>query len=96
MAYNTNNPPLLVGDQPIAGPQSWVYVSSHDHTVVVSSTHITDGKDLGMKAGDSFRTHFTSASNDSSDTIEISEHRVTAVASTYITLSAGLITSSAS
>lgn len=96
MAYSTTNPPLLVGDQPIAANRTWIYTSSHARAVVVASTHITDGKDLGMKAGDHMYVNETGASNSASDTDRTSFHRVTAVASTYVTLNVGTLISSAS
>lgn len=102
MAYarfdsSSPNVPLLVGDQPIAGPKSWVYTSSHARSVVVASTHITDGKDLGMGVGDSIYVHETSvASNESSDIARTSFHRVSAVSATWVTLNVGALISSAS
>lgn len=90
------NPPMLMGDQPITVTRSWLYNSSHARAVVVASTHFTDGQALGMKAGDQVFVGETNASNASSDVIRTSFHRVSAVASTYVTLSAGVLISSAS
>jgi hypothetical protein len=98
-AHNTTspNPPLLVGDQPIAGPRTFQYTSSHTRAVVVASTHITDGKTLGMKVGDHIYVHETSVnSNESSDIERTSFHRVTRVESTWVTLNIGALMSSAS
>lgn len=102
MAYSAHdassnpNPPLLTGTQPIAGVRNWVYVSSHARAVVVASTHITDGKQLGIKIGDQMDVWETGTSNASSDVSRISRHRVTEVQSTYMTLNVGILTSSAS
>jgi len=95
------NPPLLVGDQPIAGPKNWVYISTDTRAVAVSSTHITDGKALGMKVGDNFYCHETDTSGvygstGASSIARTSYHRVTAVNSTWVTLNVGTLISSAS
>jgi hypothetical protein len=90
------NPPLLIGDQPIAGPRNWFYVSSHTRAVVAASTHFTDAKVLGAKIGDQIDVFETGASNSASDTDRVSRHMFTEVQSTYATLSVGILTSSAS
>ena len=99
-AYSTTSPnvPLLKGDQPIAGPRVWEYISTHARAVVVASTHITDGQALGMKVGDAFYVSetTTAAANSASDGGILSVHRVVTVASTYVVLSAGVLISSAS
>ena len=98
MAYSTSYPPLLTNTQPIASQRQWLYVSSHDRTVVVSSTHITNGKDLGMKVGDLVQVGLSTAAdaNSATDISVVSQHFVRTVASTYVVLSAGLMISSAS
>lgn len=89
MAYSTSNPPRLTGDQPIAGLRKWQYVSTHTQAAVGTSDHISNGKDLGMKVGDTVTVI-------GSTTYTRSEHSVTAVASTYTSLTTGLLVSSAS
>lgn len=52
MAYSTSNPPQLVG-QPIAGAgKIWRYSSTDAVTAVRVSGYITNGWELGMRAGD--------------------------------------------
>ena len=89
---------MLAGDQPISGGRTWQYFSTHTRAVVVASTHITDGQALGMKVGDKFFVSetTTAAANSASDGGILSVHRVTTVASTYVTLSVGVLISSAS
>jgi hypothetical protein len=89
MAYNTANPPLLRGDQPIAIPRNWAYWSTHTQAEVGTSDFISNGSSIGVVAGDSITVI-------QSTTFKASFHSVTVVAATYISLSAGLIISSAS
>lgn len=98
----TPNTPVLLAAQPIAwgstqsstlgvapqgGGNLWIYGSTHTVATVATSDFISDGRALGMKANDllivnsSVGTGFT---------------RVTAVGSTYVSLSLGLLISSAS
>lgn len=51
MAYAVTNPPRMVA-QPIAGLRQWQYTSTDAQTVVRVAGYITNGYDLGMKAGD--------------------------------------------
>jgi len=96
MAYSTSTPPLLVGDQPIAGPKRWRYASTELPIVMCSSVHITNGLDLGMKIGDLVDYIATSVAGSvsASDAIFTSILRVTRVLSTSVNLSTGVITSS--
>ncbi len=89
MAYATTNPPLLRGDQPIAGPRSWIYKSTHTQLEVGTSDFISNGQAVGMIAGDSVTAT-------QSTTYEISFHSVLVVASTFASLSVGQMISSAS
>ena len=92
MAYSTDNPPLLTGDQPIAGPQNWFYTSTHLATTVAASAHFTNGKDLGMRIGDmvtNFQTD-TSGINSASQVILVTSHMVTRVAATSMNMSTGV------
>lgn len=93
MSYSTSNPPLLNGAQPIAGPKSWLYVSTHLATNVGSSTHITNGKDLGMNVGDqvTFIGTGTSGVNSATAAILITSHMVTRVAATSLNMSTGVV-----
>ena len=101
MAYSTGNPPLLLGTQPIAGPRQWLYWSSHTVAVTISSTHITDGQDLGIKTGDQFtnvRVNTSGATGVgllSTAVTEITQHYVTRVAATSMNLTTGVVMSSA-
>lgn len=98
MAYATTNPPILVQHQPIAHQRAWLYVSTHTRAVVVASTHITNGADLGMKVGDTIHVGETTAAsaNAATDIFRLSLHQVRTVSSTFVVLSAGLLLSSAS
>ena len=89
MAYNTANPPLLKGDQPIAIPRSWGYFSTHTQAEVGTSDFISNGSSLGMVAGDSVLVT-------QSTTFKVSLHAATVVGATYVSLSAGQLISSAS
>jgi hypothetical protein len=91
MAYETGNPPHLAGDQPVAAPRTWKYNSTHLAAVVGTSDHISNGQDLGMAAGDT-----VIAIEATLGTFVTSIHSVTVVAATYVSLSKGLIVSSAS
>lgn len=91
MAYSTSNPPLLKDSQPIAGPREWIYKSTHTQAVVGTSDHISEanaGK-YGMAVGDPVTVIESTA-------YKVSNHSVTAVGTTYVSLSAGLLISSAS
>ncbi len=90
MAYSTGNPPHLRGDQPVAGPRSWVYRSTHLNTVVGTSDFINNGLDIGMAIADTLEVISSAV------LFEVSYHVVTKIGSTYVTLSSGLIISSAS
>ena len=97
MAYSTSNPPLLTGTQPITGPKAWVYVSTHLATTVGSSTHFTDGKDLGMAVGDQVTNIQTNASgvNSATAVFIITQHSVTRLATTSMNMTTGVVLSSA-
>jgi len=100
MAYSTSNPPVLAGDQPIAGPKHWLFGATETALVVQSSTHITDGQARGMKAGDRVTYFLVNASGGTLTTlstaiIQISEHYVTRIAATSLNLSTGVTVSSA-
>jgi hypothetical protein len=89
MAYNTANPPLLKGDQPIAIPRSWGYFSTHTQAEVGTSDFISNGSSLGMVAGDTVLVT-------QSTTFKVSLHAVRVVSATYASLSVGQLISSAS
>lgn len=100
MAYDANNGPLLVGTQPITGPRHWSYWSSHTSLVVQSSTHITDGRDLGMKAGDKMDVFYITAAATGHGLLSTAfntaySHVVTSVRATSINLSTGVVLASA-
>jgi len=91
MAYSASNPPSLTDSQPIAGPRTWTYKSTHTQAVAGTSDHISDsvaGK-YGMAVGDSVLVTETTS-------YKISHHSVTVVGTTYVSISAGLLISSAS
>jgi hypothetical protein len=89
MAYNTANPPLLKGDQPIAIPRFWGYYSTHTQLEVGTSDFISNGSSLGMLAGDTVLVT-------ESTTFDQSLHTVRVVGATYVSLSVGQLISSAS
>ena len=100
MAYSTDNGPLLTHTQPIAGPRQWTYWSSHTALVAQSSTHITDGRDLGMKVGDKVDVYYITASATghgltSTAFNTLTSHVVVRVAATSINLSTGVVLASA-
>lgn len=55
MAYSSTNPPHLIAQTFGTGPGYWVYKSTHTAAATAASSFISDGFDLGMKVGDSFR-----------------------------------------
>jgi hypothetical protein len=96
------NPPVLVF-QPLAfgggstfygagssnvGGNLWLYMSTHLQTDVGTSDFISDGQALGMKVKDIILANSLSSG--------LSFHRVSAVGSTYVSCSPGLVVSSAS
>lgn len=94
MAYVTTNPPrqvrnvgLYVGNLASAtrgvGGQYWVYNSADAKATVAAANYFTNAVALGMLVGDVIEVQDTV-------TPMVSLHRVTAVASTGSTLSAGL------
>jgi hypothetical protein len=84
MAYATSNPPRLVDNAGLTGAgQVWTYRSTDALATVVAATYITNAQDLGMKVGDLVLVQDTS-------TPAQAFARVTAVASTGSTMSAGL------
>lgn len=102
--FNTTapNPPVLCF-QPMAfgrgstfygagssnvGGQFWVYQSTHLKTDVGSSDFISDGQALGMRRNDIIFAISLSSG--------FSIHQVSTVGSTFVSCSAGLLTSSAS
>lgn len=100
MAYDANNGPLLTGSQPIAGPKHWTYWSSHTSLVTQSSTHITDGRDLGVKAGDKMDVYYITASASGYGQLSTAfntlySHVVVAVRATSLNLSTGVVLASA-
>ena len=70
-------------------PKQWVYTSSHTQAEAAGTGFFTDGRTLGMAIGDSVLVV-------GATTLVISNHTVNAVATTGVTLSAGLCVSSAS
>lgn len=84
MAYVTSNPPRLEGYAGLTGAgQIWTYRSTDALATVVAATYITNALDLGMKVGDVVCVQDT-------NTPAVAWARVTAVASTGSTMSAGL------
>lgn len=70
------------------GGRLWFYQSTHVQATVGTSDFVSDGQSMGMKLNDIvFQIN---------DTAGASIHRVTAVGSTFVSLSAGLMVSSAS
>jgi hypothetical protein len=86
MAYDTANPPALQV-QAVAGPQQWVYQSTHGTTEVAATGFFTDGSARGMKVGD----QVVVVETDNSYATSIAH--VTSVASTGVTVAAGSLTS---
>jgi hypothetical protein len=82
------NPPSLMA-QSITGGRTWLYISTHTQAEVGTSDFISDGKALGMKVQDNVLVR-------GSTTYVTSMHAVRAVDTTFTSLSAGLLVSSAS
>ena len=72
----------------ILGGRLWWYVSTHLQTDVGTSDFISDGQVLGMKVRDVILSISLSSA--------VSFHRITAIGSTYVSCSPGLLISSAS
>ena len=94
-----SNPPILTqaalagstnqGSTSARGPQQWMYRSTHTQALVAATGFFTDGRRLGMRLGDSLLVH-------GATTFVVSFHTVQAVSTTGVTVSAGLLISSAS
>lgn len=52
MAYSTDNPPSLIAQALMGGGSLWLYQSTDAATVVRVDGYISNGWELGMKAGD--------------------------------------------
>lgn len=52
MAYSTSNPPFLIAEGVQGTGSLWMYRSTDAATAVRVSGYITNGWDLGMRAGD--------------------------------------------
>ena len=76
-----------IGSSAVGG-RLWVYVSTYTQATVGTSDFISDGLALGMKAVDGLLNLPTNSGH--------SYHRITSVGSTFISLSLGLMISSAS
>lgn len=72
----------------LIGGRIWIYQSTHLQTNVGTSDFISDGEALGMKQNDFILANAINTA--------VTFHRVTAVGSTYVSCSAGLLISSAS
>jgi len=55
MAYSSTNPPINIAQSFGSGPQYWVYKSTHTAAATAASSFVSNGFDLGMSVGDSFR-----------------------------------------
>ena len=98
------NPPYLLGPNlggstfgstigsTLLGGRLWCYVSTHTQVTVGTSDFIGDGSNIGMKPRDVVLAIATGAAGGGA----LSMHVVTAVGSTYASLTTGLLTSSAS
>lgn len=92
MAYSTSTPPILM-IQPMAGIRTWYHTSADATAAVDASGFITNGGDLGMKAGD-IVYHKDSTTNATALTM----HKVVTVSSTApgaVDLSDGTVVGSA-
>lgn len=88
MAFGGGSTLYGAGSSVGIGGRLWFYNSTHTQAEVGTSDFISDGKLLGMKVGDNLLNNQVGA--------KVSFHRVSAVGSTFIGLSAGLCISSAS
>jgi hypothetical protein len=88
MAFGSGSTLHGVGSSAGVGGKTWLYISTHTQAEVGTSDFISDGRQLGMKIGDSLINAQIAAKH--------SFHRVTNVSSTFTSLSAGLCISSAS
>lgn len=92
MAYSTSAPPVLI-TQAIAGLRIWYHTSADATAAVDASGFISNGGDLGMKAGD-IVYHKDSTTNATALTM----HKVVTVSSTApgaVDLSDGTVVGSA-
>jgi len=92
MAYSTSAPPILL-TQGIAGLRIWYHTAADATAAADASGYITNGGDLGMKAGDVVY-HKDSTTNATAMTM----HKVVTVSSTApgaVDLSDGTVVGSA-
>lgn len=52
MAYAVTNPPRLIIPSLGSGPQVWLYSTTDDDATTNGAGYYTNGKSLGMRAGD--------------------------------------------
>jgi len=83
MAYSEDNPPVLMCGSINTG-QIWYYKSADVHTDVDAANYFTNGKELGMRAGDVVNVV------ESDNSFALTIHSVTAVADAGATVSAGI------
>lgn len=62
MAYSTDNPPVILAQSVRGEKKIWAYQSTDAATAVRVSGYITNGFDLGMRAGDTVFVTDTDAS----------------------------------
>lgn len=87
LAISTNSTVYGAGSSAVGG-NFYAYLSTHTQATVGTSDFIGDGTNIGVRVADVFVVIATGGG--------VSIHRVTAVGSTFTSLSAGLLVSSAS
>ena len=83
------NVPSLVFQNISGGHREWEYTSTHTQAGAAAAGFFTDGEKLGMQLGDTVMVV-------GSTTYVMSRHTVQSVSSTGVTISSGLLISSAS
>lgn len=79
MAYSTSNPPMLISSGLGGGFNLWAYKSTDAASAVRVSGYITDGYDLGMRAGDILMMVDTDASPIAAQMMIVTSATATAV-----------------
>jgi len=86
MAYSTSNPPVLQTQGGLDGslPRRWVHSSTDTSTEIITTGYYTDGYNRGMAVNDVLQYVKSDGT-----TLPVTSHRITAVSTTGVTVSAG-------
>lgn len=85
MAYSTSSPPMLIAQNIMGTRKLWFYASTDAAGTVDASGYITDGYNLGMRAGD-----FVLVLDSDASPLALTAHVVSSSSTTATDLSDGV------